>query len=952
LGKQRIQGSANVQIQDVERSHIQITYGGASRTVPLEPATIPVGPRLPSPARLVRAHSGVVPYVERAGLLAGLGDWIDGEAPFSGQVIGGRGGSGKTRLAVQACEEVRADGWLCGFLTRAADPGMLDALVGAPTARLVVIDYAETRAEQVELLLPLLRENATADAPVRVLLLARTSSARPEEWPGQLGNRIDALDALLDECEVRLLEEAPFSLAERERLFAVAAESFHGWLGLGAPMAAPPRLADGSFESPLMVVIAAYLAAHGEESPTTRERLLDEVLAHERRYWRDSAAGLGADVDLLERVVAVATLLEVESEGQAVEAIRIVPDLADASAERRGRLARWVRGSYPGPRWWNPLEPDPVGEHLVAKCFDGHPEALRKVLGGGAPEEITRPLEVLGRAAVDHPELAGVLGRILGEELPRLVEVAVRQAEGLRDADLLYGSSSTVAAAVDGAVSSVAVDPRALPAAIAHLPPRADIVLSELAATLALQDVERRLRPAVAAEPGLLPTLASGLNNLSNRLCDVGRFTEALATIEGSVVVTRSLAESDRDVFGEALAMALNNYANCLSELGRFDEALAAIEESVAILRGSTATDPGLRDDHLAAGLHNLSSQLGSVGRFEEALVAARECVDLCRRLAAADPAVGRPDLAWGLGGLSIRLGDVGRREESVAAVEESVELLRPLAAANPAAYATDLAGALNNLTGRLGSVGRREESIDAIEECVALYRALAGGNPAAYNRELAGALNNLSNQLGYVGRGEEALVAAEESVEVFRALAAMNPVAYEADLAIGLNSLSSRLGDLERVDESLAAIEECVGIRRRLVAAQPAAHTPDLASALNNLAARLSEADRDEEALAVIQESVGIRRRLFAANPAAHEHELAGALNNLSNGLGRVGRDEEALAAIEESVEVYRRLIAADPGWGGELAIALRNRARFLRATGREEEAERDLREADAVAG
>jgi hypothetical protein len=186
VGQQRIQGDQNVQIQGVVGSRIEINYNGATRTVPLEPAHVPVAAKLPSPARLVRAHSGIVPYVERAGLLTELEAWIDSPAPFAGQVIGGRGGTGKTRLAVELCLRVQKSEWLCGFLSRITDPGMLEALVEAPTARLVVIDYAETRPEKVELLLPLLSAKATQQSPVRVLLLVRDSSDSGGDWAARL----------------------------------------------------------------------------------------------------------------------------------------------------------------------------------------------------------------------------------------------------------------------------------------------------------------------------------------------------------------------------------------------------------------------------------------------------------------------------------------------------------------------------------------------------------------------------------------------------------------------------------------------------------------------------------------------------------------------------------------------------------------------------------------------
>ena len=122
--------------------------------------------------RLTRAADagafGVVPFVARTDLRDELLAWLDSEAPFSGVVIGGAGGSGKTRLAVEICDHAEREGWLSGILTRIDDPASLEALAEAPKRRLVAIDYAESRTAQMEILLPLLASRATREAPVRV----------------------------------------------------------------------------------------------------------------------------------------------------------------------------------------------------------------------------------------------------------------------------------------------------------------------------------------------------------------------------------------------------------------------------------------------------------------------------------------------------------------------------------------------------------------------------------------------------------------------------------------------------------------------------------------------------------------------------------------------------------------------------------------------------------------
>jgi hypothetical protein len=772
VGEQRIRGKQNVQIQEVENSWIKITYNSVPRVLPLEAAELSIASDRPSPARLVSARAGVFGYVGRNELLTDLEAWIDSPAPFAGQVVAGRGGSGKTRLAVELCLRLREWDWLCGFLVRGDGEGRLDSLVEAPTPRLVVIDYAENRADQLERLLPQLSASASASEPVRVLLLVRTGAGRAEDIPRRLGTRIEAVERVIEGCEVRVLEgDEQLDRRERMRLFEGAVAAFGKYVDPPFPPAQAPDLGQAVFESPLMVVIAAYLAAQGEEVPSSREGLLDGVLEHELNYWREGSAELGADEHLLESMVALATLVNADSQETAAECLRLLSDLHDATAERRNRFARWVHAQYPGPRWWSPLEPDLVGEHLVARCFTKRPEVLGGAISGSKPEEITRPLEVLARAAADRSDLAQALSPILSAELARLCEVAVAEAGAVKDGDLLLGNPITAAAAIDGVVSVVMVDDEVLPTAVGLMPLRPDLVLNDLAATLTAQLVERLWRPLADADPAAnAPRLAMTLNNLSLRLAEAGRHPEALEVSEESVEIQRPLADADPAARAPDLALALSNYAVRLANAERNPEALEAIEESVETYRPLADANLAAHAADLASALTNLSNRLAEAGRHPEALEAGKESVETYRPLADANPAAHAADLAMALNNLSNRLAEATHDPEALEAIEESVETYRPLADANLAAHQPDLAVALNNLSLRLAEAGRHPEALEAGEESVGLWRPLAEANPAAHAPNLAKSLNNLAALLKEAGHDEEADDARREATELLAA--------------------------------------------------------------------------------------------------------------------------------------------------------------------------------------
>ena len=93
------------------------------------------------------------------------------------------------------------------------------------------------------------------------------------------------------------------------------------------------------------------------------------------------------------------------------------------------------------------------------------------------------------------------------------------------------------------------------------------------------------------------------LNNLSNRLGDLGRREEALAAIQEAAEVYRELAAARPDAFRPDLAMSLNNLSLRLGDLGRREEALAANAEATGIYRELAARWPDVYHHELEQSL-------------------------------------------------------------------------------------------------------------------------------------------------------------------------------------------------------------------------------------------------------------------------------------------------------------------------------------------------------------
>ena len=241
-----------------------------------------------------------------------------------------------------------------------------------------------------------------------------------------------------------------------------------------------------------------------------------------------------------------------------------------------------------------------------------------------------------------------------------------------------------------------------------------------------------------------------------------------MEAVREAVGIRRGLAEGNAAAFTPDLASSLNNLSNRLSDVGDRGGALEAIREAVGIYRGLAEGNPVAFGPDLALSLNNLSNRLSDVGDREGALEAIREAVGIYRGLAEENPAAFSPDLAMSLNNLSICLSGVGDRKGVLKAIREAVEIRRRLAEGNPAAFNPDLAESLNNLSAQLAEMGDREGALEAIREAVEIYCGFAKKNPAAFEADLIRSVNTLARILTKTGETEEALRCFTDDTENF----------------------------------------------------------------------------------------------------------------------------------------------------------------------------------------
>ena len=735
-----------------ELAHIQAEKSALANTAAERILRDPVR-KLPQdrnqPSQLLRPEYGVAPFFERVEMLEEIATWCSSAQAFSVRLYVAPAGTGKTRLSIEACQRLKHEGWEGKFLAEdalrealATTPSVVDALFWPRLPRLLIVDYAETRREQVKALLQ--RAVDKHDGPsVRLLLLARSAG---DWWEELLGSCAEFRELVQEVEPYRLPPLAP-TLAERQLLFTSALKAFAATWGQSVSSIPIVDLSQPHFSQVLYLHLAALTTLLGA-ARSDAGSLLDLTLEHEERYWLKAATDMKLDSRLKRELQVTAALLTLAG-GCGVDQLAevLAPDanLAALLALDRLAIADLFQQLYGFEDRVDPLQPDLLGERYITRELRKNKRLRTSWLGWSDPSWLHHGLTVLNRMTSHTPEAEGWLREILQTDLQRLAPSAIQVA--IETGDPIGRILSAVLSQQPAPILASEIEPD-LPKHTTALREFAAVVTTQCL-DLVLEDDER----------------ARILNHLGNRLSALGRWEEALEATQETVAIYRKLAVGRPDAFLPDLAGGLNDLGAKFIELGRREEALETTQESVAIYRKLAADRPDAFLPNLAGGLNNLGLSFSDLGRREEALKASQEAVEIRRKLAAGRPDVFLADLAGHLTNLGNSFSDLGRREEAFEATQEAVAIYRKLAAARPDAFLPDLATSLNNLGSRFSDVGRVEEALKPTQEAVAIRRKLAAARPDAFVPDLAEGLNNLGHRFMDLGRWEEALEATQETV-------------------------------------------------------------------------------------------------------------------------------------------------------------------------------------------
>lgn len=334
-----------------------------------------------SPAALLKADYGIVPFHLREREIADLLAWCARAEPTLVRLVTGPGGMGKTRLARELCLLMRQEGWRTGFASDeacAGGPDVIEALLEREGPLLIVVDYAESRTSFVTGLLSAIVEQGRT-GPFRVVLLAR----RREAWWDQL--KVEGPRALLVSertTSVVPLSALAVSLTERRESYRQAFRAFGTYLQVSASPKPPANLADRRFEQVLLLHILALMNVEGAEKVETRE-ILELCLGREEHFWQRQAQKADLHQVLwpgIRTLIAAITFCGGAPDRETAMAwAKQVDLLADQPMAVLSQVIDLIQASYPGEGAIAPLQPDLIGEYLVAQELEKNRAILEKI---------------------------------------------------------------------------------------------------------------------------------------------------------------------------------------------------------------------------------------------------------------------------------------------------------------------------------------------------------------------------------------------------------------------------------------------------------------------------------------------------------------------------------------------------------------------------------------------
>lgn len=839
------------------------------------------------PSAMLTARNRIVPLEGRETELEDLCIWAKESITWDLRVITGAGGTGKTRLMLEFCTELKAQGWLAGFMDantqRTTNLDEWRNLLEQDRPIFVVVDYAESRQSEIVAFLKVLE---TCNKPVRLVLLARALG----EWSNFLEKTSGPRDLLISR---QMLERSSSDLKPPSTLesYEAAQKEYQRALvafakALGKPVPSSKlSLNPELYKRILFVHMMALVEISGKTVENIKKSdLLDKILGIERHYWSTRLSGESEGFDSeIEQVMTLVSLgWPVSSLEDANKLLKTDPTLNEERPKILKSLAYLLRDTYPGSAYINPIEPDLLAEHLIYTQLN-HPEHGSRLIE-----------TAFGNAGVE-PDLLKV-------NPDKALAHLVRLAEWQNKTDTLELWQKVLEGRLNNVWHGVNPDGTSgfgdifLKTAMQYaqraifLEFNLGSLLAELLEKSKDSELCRKITenlPYSSVSLGKIIEVAlrigSNSNNERERLINLGNHSIALSGLgfhqaaldqaRAAVEGFQNLANLDSKKYMHDLALGFQNQGNCQRNNGDRKGGLESMKRAVKIFRNLPIED--FNSGSLASGLINLGNYLMENSELLSALDSISEAVDIFSILEKQNPEKFKIKFASSLNSKGTIYSRMGKLEKSLIFIGEAINIMEEYCLIDEDSCIVHLANFLNNKGTIQRKLEKLEDAINSIDKAISIQRKLKNIDFVAFSLELGFSLNNRSHCLVEMGYLDNALFSTNEAIDIFRELSVYTPKTALKEVALSLINKNHIQFDLGNFNEALDSINEAEDILIAYYKKDPDSFALFLAQCLNNKSIVLNRLSINDVAISTIESAININRLFLKESPEIFFPEL-----------------------------------------------------------------------------